>query len=630
MISVAPFHTQQLFPAYALFMHIQFKSIRIKRFRSFLDQTCFEFDFAGQGLYFLKGKNKTQSTLGSNGSGKSSILDALLWCLYGKTVQGLKNPDIVPWTGKGATEVEITLKIDKETHVIRRTVGPNKLSIDGQEAGQEYVSKLISIPFEIIPYTIILGQRQPLFFDLTASEKLKLFSESLNLERWEDRSKHAADMCDSLEKEIDAKKIEISLWNREIEDLSQNTVALKQKSVQWEDERQQKLESKEVNKAELQKKIASVMTERDTADLKLDSARTELKALSPALEKIRADERLMGRQAASLDNQAISAVSKINELEVLLKSIGQEICPTCEQPIESKNQQKKIQDNIKQQIKDIKLAKLIKERDTCMLNYDTLLKQLNIQVAAQKVFEDDINDANDVLDRLIPKIATWEAEIKALDKMSQEYEAQSNPYSEQVQTSRKKISILQTMIAQSDKTLISKGEYFERAKFWIKGFKDIKIYTLEQVLQELEINTNSLIEESGLLGWQIKYDMERETKAGTVARGLNIVVLSPNNKLPVKWESWSGGEAQRLRLIGTAALSSVLLNHIGVSTNLEIYDEPTESLSKEGISDLVGLLAQRAKDTKRSIWMIDHHTIESSHFVDTVTVTKDKTGSHIL
>ena len=132
-------------------MQIEFESLSLKRFRSFQEEATLRFSGAGYGLYFLKGKNLVQKVLGANGSGKSSLPDALMWCLYGKTVQGLKNPDITPWTGKGTTVVEATIKIDQEIHRIKRTVNPNLLTIDGSEVGQEHVNKLIPIPLEVIP-----------------------------------------------------------------------------------------------------------------------------------------------------------------------------------------------------------------------------------------------------------------------------------------------------------------------------------------------------------------------------------------------------------------------------------------------------------------------------------------------
>jgi DNA repair exonuclease SbcCD ATPase subunit len=609
-------------------MNLQFKSIRIVRFRSFLQEAVLSFDDMGSGLYFLKGKNKSDVALGSNGAGKSSVIDSLMWCLYGKTVQGLKNPDIIPWSGKGKTEVEVVIFVDKTQYSIKRTVNPNLLTIDGVEAGQEYVSKLIGIPFEIIPYTIILGQRQPLFFDLTASEKLKLFSEVLDLNRWEQRSNHASELVKNLEREILLAESEVaSLENAQSQALA-DLNALKQQSSQWEQQRAEQLSNAESKKSDLQKQIDSVMAERDTADLQYDRALTELKALKPAFDKLNAQEKPLAIESANLFRDLIEAKQKKQRLEGMLIRVVDEHCPTCLQPIKAK-QKKDLEDTINEQLDNLNIQKMETQIANIKRRYDKILKVLQIQEEAKEQFEHDAEEARDILDRLHPKIANWQAEIKALDKAASENAEQDNPYQTQIQTLRRRKDQNKASIEQAKKTIATKTEYCERARFWVKGFKDIKLLQVEEILQELEITTNSMCEEFGLLNWQVKYDIERETKSKTIARGLNITILTPHNKNAVKWESWSGGEAQRLRLIGTLALGSVLLNHVGISTNLSVFDEPTESLSREGVQDLVELLSNYAKDTKKNVWMIDHHLIESSHFIQTITVTKDKNGSII-
>ena len=608
-------------------MHIQFESIRIVRFRSFLNEAIFHFNEAGPGLYFLKGKNKTSSALGSNGSGKSSIVDSLMWCLYGKTVQGLKNPDVIPWIGKGTTEVEVTIHIDKEKHLIKRTINPNKLQIDDNEVGQEYVNKLIPIPFEIIPYTIIMGQRQPLFYDLTASEKLKLFSEVLNLDRCEARSVHAATLTSQLENEINSKETEIRFLEKEQERVLSDIDRSKKQSEGWEELRTFKLSNNDDIKKDLQKKIADVANERDNADLKLDRALTELKAIKPALDKLNAENRPLMTLTANLAKDHRQAINNLKQLEDTLAVIEDDHCPTCKQSLKSAKQRKELEDDLKNQIKQINPTKIKKELDAAIEKHNKVLIAIEAQEKAKNQFEIDADEARDVLDRLTPQITAWEAQTREIERYATQTLDEQNPHREQLTMLRKRRDQIKQQIEASQKTIVTKREYAERTKFWIKGFKDIRLLQVEEVLQELEITTNSFCEEFGLVGWQIKYDIERETKSGTIARGLNITVLSPSNKNAVKWESWSGGEAQRLRLIGTLALGNVLLNHIGVSTNLMIFDEPTESLSKEGVQDLVELLAQCAKDMKKSIILVDHHLIESSHFIQTVQVTKNKDGS---
>ena len=550
-----------------------------------------------------------------------------MWCLYGKTIHGLKNPDIVPWTGKGTTIVEVTIKVDKSRHVIRRTVSPNLLSIDGKEAGQEYVSKLIGIPFEIIPYTIVLGQRMPLFFDLTAGEKLKLFSETLNLDRWENRSAHASQMVVQLENEIRSSESEVSALLRDLDRIAEDTNDLKIRSKEWEDDRDSRLQDREKSKKELQKSVDTISKTIDTADLALDSDLTELKAINPELSRLEKELSKVTLEFYKLERSKDANNAKVAALSKQLDALHKDKCPTCGQAMKSAKQLKELENSITSEIKFFDTFKIDKEIVELTKRQKELEKVIGIQKEARDKFQDDSEQARDTLNRLAPRKADWLAQIKAIDQASTELLDTDNPYTGQLQDLRRKKDQTKVLVEKTEGNITIKREYCERVRYWIKGFKDIKLYTIEEILQELEITTNSMCEEFGLVGWSVKYDIERETKSGTTSRGLNISVLSPDNKKAVKWEVWSGGEAQRLRIIGTAALNSVLLNHLGVTTNLEIFDEPTESLSKEGISDLVELLAQRAKSTGKNIWMIDHHTVESYNFVETVMVTKDRSGS---
>ena len=97
----------------------------------------------------------------------------------------------------------------------------------------------------------------------------------------------------------------------------------------------------------------------------------------------------------------------------------------------------------------------------------------------------------------------------------------------------------------------------------------------------------------------------------------------------MKWESWSGGERQRLKLVGTLALSDVLLSKAGVAANLEILDEPALYWSAAGVHDLCAFLSDRARETKRSIFFVEHSASESAHFSKVVTVVKDRKGAYI-
>jgi energy-coupling factor transporter ATP-binding protein EcfA2 len=134
----------------------------------------------------------------------------------------------------------------------------------------------------------------------------------------------------------------------------------------------------------------------------------------------------------------------------------------------------------------------------------------------------------------------------------------------------------------------------------------------------------------GLEDWRISFSMDEETKSGSVKKGFSTFVKSPHNKTKVRWEAWSGGEGQRLRIAGSMGLINLILSRRGYTTNIEIWDEPSNYLSDPGIRNLLETLAMRAQTLDKQIWVVDHRTFEYGGFEKVIKIVKDKKGSHIL
>lgn len=103
-----------------------------------------------------------------------------------------------------------------------------------------------------------------------------------------------------------------------------------------------------------------------------------------------------------------------------------------------------------------------------------------------------------------------------------------------------------------------------------------------------------------------------------------MTILKPDLAKAVRWESWSGGEGQRLRIVGAIALSQVLLRRAGIECDLLILDEPTRHLSREGVRDVVDYLIDLGRD--RQVFYCDHTAIENARFASTITVTRSHKG----
>ena len=118
---------------------MRFNKIEISNFLSYGENQEIELD--RQGLVGIFGNN-VDSAFDSNGSGKSSILEAIVWCLWGETVRGLKGDEVV--NTKSGCDCEVVLNLEegnKSYRIIRyrgkKGVKKNNdliLTIDGVDA----------------------------------------------------------------------------------------------------------------------------------------------------------------------------------------------------------------------------------------------------------------------------------------------------------------------------------------------------------------------------------------------------------------------------------------------------------------------------------------------------------------
>lgn len=99
-------------------MNIKFKHLTIENFMSIEHaDLCLE----DRAFTLIEGiNNNVMDNARSNGSGKSSIFEALVWALTGNTIRG--NKDIVNYNGTGTCKVVLTFNVDGDEYVIERGV----------------------------------------------------------------------------------------------------------------------------------------------------------------------------------------------------------------------------------------------------------------------------------------------------------------------------------------------------------------------------------------------------------------------------------------------------------------------------------------------------------------------------
>jgi DNA repair exonuclease SbcCD ATPase subunit len=583
----------------------------------------------GSGLHFLQGINEAEPDLGSNGSGKTSIFDALCFVLFGKTVDNLRGDDIRTWEATDInTRLTLFFYVDDKRWTIVRDVTNHSLLLNGGIISQEELERKTGLSYTLFINAIVI-QGDDLFVDRTPREKMDVLSDALDLERWEVRSQRAAGDVAEIKEESNIQVgaisvLAVSIQNtKESIDSLNTTFLVHNKQV----EADRLVASKRL--AQLQKRFDALDKLRNNWQLKGDWAWTEANAEERLSRKLEVQLDHLEEKIQKSHTQVLLAEEGIGRLEKELLSLGKtDKCPTCGQSVKGTG----LATHKEELKKSIRVANALHERhsntETGLLvrkeklsnDFARAFKSYSKFKGQAEKHEDQINDSN-----------LEYVEVKTKLEIIKEDMAKEpvNPYEQPLLNARKQYNDMVSDLNAAKLKLSKLDQDLNATEYWVKGFKDVKLFIVEDVLQELEMQSNILLGEFGLAGWVIRYDVEKETKSGTVQRGIHASVLPPGRSKPIKFNCYSGGERQRLRLISSLALAEVLLSYVNVDPSLMALDEPTQHLSAEGVADLCDILRVRAKQIDRTILLADHMAQPSSMFSSTMTVVKDKQGSYI-
>ncbi len=603
------------------------KYLQIESFKSFKKSTTFSFE-RETGLHFLTGRNEVEPDLEGNGAGKSSLLDALVWVLYGKTAQGVKAANVRNWNSMKPCRVKCDFAIDGIGHAIERIWGPNSLKLDGQIVEQDVIDALINLTPEEFNYSIFASQFGQMFFDLSPTEKLTVFTDIMALEAWTERSAKASRKAKALDIEIREGQSRLSMIEGTLDALEAEVVRNQSASKGYEEEKATQLKDLRATYADWCDDYDNLVNEFEELQ-KQKFIRPDTK---PA-EDWNSDHHKAIDRLDSVEKTLIRYDVKLMHLQEEWDKFDgvTDKCPHCNQSVSSEHIEKQ-KDGLEEDISDIhrdqkksksSKAKLIKKCESL----ETKLEDLSTLVLQHS---DKAKDHKQKIAAVKDKLSIVNHTITAQDDLIDAAEKRTNPFTKIIgEAKARKMRVTKDRIARK-KDIDHLMQELEGMQFWAKGFKEIRLFLVEEALTQLEVEINNNLLQLGLRDWSIKLDVERETATGGVAKGFHVTVQSPYNPKPVPWAVWSGGESQRLRLAGTMGLSDLILARKGIECNIEIYDEPTAHLSQSGIEDLLDSLYHRAIDRQKQIWLVDHRSLDFGSFASTTTIVKDKEGSHIV
>ena len=537
--------------------------------------------------------NDTGTTLvvGTNGAGKSTMLDALCFVLFNKPYRKITKTQLINTTNEKGTIVEIDFSIGPKNYLVRRGIKPNMfdIEIDGQMRNKEsddrvnqkiLEEQILKLNFKSFTQIVILGSSNFIpFMQLNGPNRreviedlldIKVFSAMNNLVKEELRENR--DIVRTLELKKDNLRDKVAMQKNFISELETRA----EKNIHDKE--------KKVNTIALE--IDELLTKNETLNSSLDSVQTQLKNVADAPDRL--------VKLGSLKQKISNKVSRITKEHKFFTD--NTVCPTCSQNIEESFRLNRIEDaqNKAKELRDgyQKLEESINEETDRERHFTTLTKEIstltydisqnNTRISG---FQQQTGDLQQEIQTLANKLQNRNTEHEELEK----FKGELGSTFDQLVTIKEEISY--NDFAQS--LLIDGG---------------VKSRIIKKYLPLINEQVNRYLQ---MMDFYINFHLNEE---------FSETIQNPIHD-KFSYSSFSEGEKMRIDLALLFTWREVARFKNSANTNLLIMDEVFDSsLDGVGNDDFIKIIKYVVKDA--NVFVISHKADMLDKFSTVVEFTK--------
>ena len=541
-------------------------------------------------------RSRTNLIVGHNGSGKSTILDALTFSLFGKPFRKISKSMLVNSVNEKDTMVEIEFSIGKNSYQVIRGIKPNRFMVycngqpwdeDAKAVDQQknLEQNVLKMNFKSFTQIVVLGSSTFVpFMRLPGQQRREIIEDILDIQVFSVMNSRLKDKIRENNEEIKDLDYQLHLLEEKIELQKQYMLELKKKTDAEIDKKKEKIKEYQ------QEEESSLGNIRDLTD-QVTNLSTEMEEYSKSSSKLKKLNTFLIKL-----NQKLQTCKKEHEFFE-----DNHVCPTCTQDLSDEFRADKIEEGktkldemnvgyeeLQTAIKDEeerneKFLELTQEVNT----KNTTITNINYQLMS---IRNNIDEISKEIKELEGSTPDKKAEFVKLEGLIEDKKATKKNCA----VSKKDRDVLQVAT-----TLLKDSGIKTRI---IKTYLPTMNKLINQFLQSMEFYVNFTLNEN----------FEETIKS----RYRDVF----------SYESFSEGEKARIDISLLLTWRSIAKLKNSVDTNLLILDEIFDgSLDQSGTSDLGWIL--RNFDDNTNVFVISHKTILDDKFDRTITVNKDKNYS---
>ena len=541
-------------------------------------------------------RSRTNLIVGHNGSGKSTILDALTFSLFGKPFRKISKSMLVNSVNEKDTMVEIEFSIGKNSYQVIRGIKPNKFMVycngqpwdeDAKAVDQQknLEQNVLKMNFKSFTQIVVLGSSTFVpFMRLPGQQRREIIEDILDIQVFSVMNNRLKDKIRENNEEIKDLDYQLHLLEEKIELQKQYMLELKKKTDAEIDKKKEKIKEYE------QEEESSLGNIRDLTD-QVTNLSTEMEEYSKSSSKLKKLNTFLIKL-----NQKLQTCKKEHEFFE-----DNHVCPTCTQDLSDEFRADKIEEG-KTKLDEMnvgyeELQTAIKDEEKRNEKFLELTQEVNTKNTT-------ITNINYQLMSIRSNIDEISKEIKELEGSTPDKKAEFVKLEgliEDKKTTKKNCAVSKKDrdVLQVATTLLKDSGIKTRI---IKTYLPTMNKLINQFLQSMDFYVNFTLNEN----------FEETIKS----RYRDVF----------SYESFSEGEKARIDISLLLTWRSIAKLKNSVDTNLLILDEIFDgSLDQSGTSDLGWIL--RNFDDNTNVFVISHKTLLDDKFDRTITVNKDKNYS---
>jgi DNA repair exonuclease SbcCD ATPase subunit len=568
---------------------ITFKKIRYKNFLSSGDQFT-EIDFQ---------QHHTNLIIGTNGAGKSTMLDALTFVLFNKPFRKINKPQLVNATNERGCLVEIEFSVNSRDYLVRRGIKPNVFDIEvngtalhreaDDRANQRILEEnILKVNYKSFTQIVILGSSTFVpFMQLTTSNRREVIEDLLDIRIF-------SAMNSLIKDNIRTKKEQIKSLDLKKGNLKDKMKMQQEFIEELENRGNANINANKEKIINLDNEVGNYMNTNEDLEGQIKTLQVDIEELQGVGDKLVKLNNLKGKIS-----QKVSTITKEHKFFT-----ENTVCPTCTQEIEEEFRVNRIADaqNKARELKD---------------GYDELEQTIKSEQERERQF----NALSQEITKLTHGISQNNTRISLNQRQIRDLEHEIQTITNQLQnrnTEHEKLEEFRENLQKTIEDLSDKKQEIVHYDFAYSLLRDdgVKTKIIKKYLPFINQQVNRYLQ---MMDFYINFKLDGE---------FNETIESPIHE-NFSYSSFSEGEKMRVDLALLFTWREVARLKNSVNTNLLIMDEVFDSsLDGFGTEEFLKIIRYVIKDA--NIFVISHKSDLHDKFESVLRFEKVKGFSRMV